>query len=422
MRKHMRRVFTLLLALVLLLNCGPVLSGAASAVSARSPQPGPALGWVNPFSDVPEGKYYYEPVMWAYYHTPQIASGTGGGKFSPGKPCTREQIMTFLWKAKGAPEPKGASCPFSDVKKGKYYYKPVLWAVENGITGGVGGGKFGVGKPCTRAQSMTFLWKALGSPDPASDSNPFPDVNPNKYYYKAVLWAYYHKPQVANGLTSGDFGVGKTCTRGQIVTFLYKAMYEPDQPLTITKQPVGGYFASSVFPYRLSIEVSGGISPYSFEWQYWDIYSETWENYGNGQSVEVSAKNCDKYRCVVTDKAGKERISDTAIVDVVMRYTGGSAKIESGYGTSQLMGTVIFHFSGGVARYEVKIIRYANGISSTVTPEILSIGLNTISQDYVSMWVPLKAQVSGKWVTYGYRCIVTDRLGQSCESEILYPE
>ena len=176
----------------------------------------------NPFVDVVEGKYYYDSVLWAYYHDPRITGGTDDTHFSPNKTCTREQIVTFLWKAKGAPEPKSNENPFTDVKSNKYYYKAVLWAVENGITGGVTKTAFGVGQPCKREQAMTFLWKAMGSPGILSSTlNPFTDVKEGKYYYTAVLWA------VENGVTGGTtkttFGVGKTCTRGQIVTFLYKA-------------------------------------------------------------------------------------------------------------------------------------------------------------------------------------------------------
>ena len=174
-----------------------------------------------PFSDVSANKYYYEPVLWAYYNDPQITGGVSEGKFGPGKNCTREQIVTFLWKAAGAPKPTSTANPFTDVKAGKYYYDAVLWAVENKITGGVGGGKFGVGQPCTREQAVTFLWVACGKPEAHWTTNPFTDVKAGKYYYDAVLWA------VENGITSGvsdtTFGVGKTCTRGQIVTFLYKA-------------------------------------------------------------------------------------------------------------------------------------------------------------------------------------------------------
>ena len=179
-----------------------------------------------PFVDVGAWDYYYEPVMWAIGHNPVITGGTDSTHFSPKQACTREQIVTFLWKANGAPTPTAAEIPFSDVKPGKYYTKAVLWAVENGITGGVGGGKFGVGQTCTREQAMTFLWKAKGSPNPSSYYNPFSDVKEGKYYYKAVLWAVNRTPQVTGGVGGGQVGVGQTCTRAQIITFLAK-VYGP---------------------------------------------------------------------------------------------------------------------------------------------------------------------------------------------------
>ena len=173
----------------------------------------------NAFSDVKEGGYYEIPVAWAVGMG--ITAGTGEGQFSPKQTCTREQIVTFLWKALGAPEPEASESPFSDVKPGKYYFKPVLWAVENGVTGGMGDGKFGVGRPCTREQAVSFLWKALGAPEPEGTESPFTDVKPGKYYYKPVLWAVENG--VTGGVGDGKFGVGSSCTRAQIVTFLYKA-------------------------------------------------------------------------------------------------------------------------------------------------------------------------------------------------------
>ena len=181
----------------------------------------------TPFVDVGAWDYFYEPVLWAIEHEPVITGGTDATHFSPKKACTREQIVTFLWKANGEPEPESSENLFVDVKPGKYYYKAVQWAVQKGITGGVGDGKkFGVGQTCTREQAMTFLWKAKGSPNPSSYHNPFSDVKEGKYYYKAVLWAYNRKPQVTGGVGGGKFGVGQTCTRAQIITFLAK-VYGP---------------------------------------------------------------------------------------------------------------------------------------------------------------------------------------------------
>ena len=161
-------------------------------------------------------------MLWAYINN--ITTGTGEGQFSPKQPCTREQIVTFLWKAFGAPEPAGTELPFTDVKPGKYYENAVRWAYfhEPRITGGMDQTSFGVGRPCTRGQVVTFLWNAAGKPEPLGSENPFADVREKDYFYKPVLWA------VENGITSGTsdttFGPKETCTRAQVVTFLYKAL------------------------------------------------------------------------------------------------------------------------------------------------------------------------------------------------------
>ena len=175
----------------------------------------------NPFTDVKEGKYYYKPVLWAYFHDPQITSGTTDTTFSPNQSCTRAQIMTFLWKASGAPEPTITENPFTDVKEGKYYYKAVLWAYENGITSGMNPTTFGVNESCKRKDVVTFLWNAAGKPEPTITNNPFTDVKEGKYYYLPVLWAVEHG--ITSGMQPDTFGINNTCTRGQIVTFLYAA-------------------------------------------------------------------------------------------------------------------------------------------------------------------------------------------------------
>jgi hypothetical protein len=172
----------------------------------------------NCFSDVGSDDYFNDAVSWAYQNG--VASGTSKTKFSPYKTCTREQVVTFLWRAKGCPEPTGTNNPFKDVPADAYYTKAVLWAVENGITNGNSKTKFGVGDPCTRGQVVTFLWRAEGEPEPTSAANPFKDVSETDYFYKAVLWA------VENGITNGTsktkFSPAKTCTRGEVVTFLYR--------------------------------------------------------------------------------------------------------------------------------------------------------------------------------------------------------
>ena len=171
------------------------------------------------FVDVAAGSYYYTPVLWAVEQG--ITNGLDATHFAPDATCTRAQVVTFLWRAKGCPEPKMIYNPFSDVSSSDYYYTAVLWAVENGITTGTGGNTFAPNEGCTRKQVATFLWRAQGKPA-SSGSNIFTDVSPDAYYYDAVLWA------VENGITSGmgngKFAPDAACTRGQIVTFLYRAM------------------------------------------------------------------------------------------------------------------------------------------------------------------------------------------------------
>jgi len=168
------------------------------------------------FADVPANSYYADAVLWAAKNG--ITGGIGNGLFGPNQPCTRAQIVTFLWRAAGSPEPKSMSS-FSDVSADSYYAKAVAWAVENGITTGTGDGKFSPDATCTRAQSVTFLFRAIGK---LVDSKAeFSDVLTDSYYANAVAWAVENG--VTNGIGDGLFGPDNSCTRAQIVTFLFRA-------------------------------------------------------------------------------------------------------------------------------------------------------------------------------------------------------
>ena len=175
---------------------------------------------IIPFVDISKEQYYYAPVTWAVQHDPQITTGADPTHFSPDKTCTRAQVVTFLWRAKGCQEPTQSDNPFVDVKPDAYYYKAVLWAVERNITNGVDPTHFGPDKGCTRAQVVTFLWRAEGKRDPNKTDNPFTDVKPDAYYYNAVLWAVENR--ITTGTSPDKFSPDATCTRGQIVTFLYR--------------------------------------------------------------------------------------------------------------------------------------------------------------------------------------------------------
>ena len=171
---------------------------------------------LNFFMDVKAGDYFYDAVLWAAEKG--ITSGTDATHFSPNAACTRAQIVTFLWRAAGSPEPKGTGS-FADVPADSYYTKAVAWAVENGITGGTGDGKFSPDATCTRAQAVTFLYRASGA-SAVSGNAAFSDVATNAYYAAAVKWA--EKNGVTGGIGGGLFGSGNDCTRAQIVTFLYR--------------------------------------------------------------------------------------------------------------------------------------------------------------------------------------------------------
>ena len=181
------------------------------------------------FTDIPaEGKYYSAPVYWA------VENGITNGytdsdgvirTFKPQNNCTREAVVTFLWRLAGKPEPKNMNSPFSDVQdRNKYYYKAVLWAAENGIAKGYSNGTFRPGDTCLREHVVTFLWRYAKSPNPQTSRNPFNDVKTSDYFYKAAIWA--NENGIAKGYTSGahagGFGPKLDCLREHVVTFLYR--------------------------------------------------------------------------------------------------------------------------------------------------------------------------------------------------------
>lgn len=176
-----------------------------------------------PFKDVPKSSYYTDAVLWAVNN--EITAGYGNSTtFAPDIDCTRGQIVTFLWRAAGTPDPVSSTNPFTDIKRSDFYYKAVLWAVEQGITNGYGSDStFAPNLPCTRGQVATFLHRYFGEPAPSSSSNPFKDVKSNQFYYTPVLWAVGENITAGYGNAS-TFAPNLPCNRAQIVTFLYRAM------------------------------------------------------------------------------------------------------------------------------------------------------------------------------------------------------
>ena len=173
---------------------------------------------LNYFVDVKANDYFYDAVLWAAQNG--ITSGTDAVHFTPDGVCSRAQAVTFLWRAAGSPAPKSVSMPFTDVPKGSYYETAVLWAVENGITKGTSDTTFSPDATCSRAQIVTFLWRSQKSPAVGS-LNPFTDVSANAYYTDAVLWAV--EENITKGTTATTFSPDADCSRAQIVTLLYRA-------------------------------------------------------------------------------------------------------------------------------------------------------------------------------------------------------
>ncbi len=179
----------------------------------------------NPFYDVNGSDWFYSAVMWAYYNEPRVTAGVDASHFNPKSPCTRAQVVTFLWRAAGEPEPAGSTMKFKDVPYNNSYvpyYKAIIWATEQGITSGTGDGStFSPNATVTRAQFVTFLWRYAGEPSPSNMSTTFNDVSANSVYYKAILWAA--EKGITKGKTATSFAPSATCTRCEVVSFMFRA-------------------------------------------------------------------------------------------------------------------------------------------------------------------------------------------------------
>ena len=193
-------------------------SGGSGGSSSGGNDPGNTAPAAGGFKDVAKGSYYYEPVNWAVNN--KITTGASTDTFAPGEPCTRAQMVTFLWRAAGSPT-AAAGTTFSDVPQYEYYAQAVSWAASVGITTGTGNWSFSPSAPCTRGQMATFLYRYSKSPQVSGDM-PFADITDSSYYSDAVLWAY--KSGVTTGITANMYHPNDTCTRGQMVTFLYRMM------------------------------------------------------------------------------------------------------------------------------------------------------------------------------------------------------
>ena len=197
-----------------------VQDGIASSLRAEAGST-PGVSSVGAFTDVSPNAFYAEAVAWAA--AKHVTSGTTATTFSPNQTCTRAQVVTFLWRAMGRPAAPAGN-PFSDVVESTYYGPAVRWAVNRGVTNGTSETTFEPEASCTRAQVVTFLWRTMGKPEPGTGNSPFRDVKKNTYYSKAVMWAV--EQGITNGTSATAFSPDQACTRGQIVTFLFRALGE----------------------------------------------------------------------------------------------------------------------------------------------------------------------------------------------------
>ena len=331
----MKKILSALICLMMIGQCAIFVSAAS-------------------FTDVPATAYFYEAVKWA------VAEGITAGKtettFAPNETCTRAQAVSFIWRAKGCPEPAGTQNPFTDVKESHYFYKAVLWAVENGINAGMTPTTFGPNQNCTRGQIVTFLWNTEGKPI-VSAENPFTDVKESHYFYNAVLWAVENN--ITAGMSETKFAPNNKCTRGQIVCFLERCY---KNVLEIVTQPEDFYMEFSEADATFTVEIAGGKPGYYYDWY---VEGEKKATHGatdatsDSFTYHVTDYDFDNVQgsyldvvCCVTDITGKQVISNTAKLfakevtkpleitkqpeDVLMEYVEGDAEftveIEGGRG------------------------------------------------------------------------------------------
>lgn len=199
-------------------NSGSTSTGTTTGTTTTTTTTATTTETAVSFTDVASGAYYYDAVQWAV--SQEITSGLTSTTFGPDQSCTRAQAVTFLYRAAGEPDVTGAENPFTDVSSSDYYYNAVLWAVAQGITSGTTATTFSPNDTCTRSQIVTFLYRQAGQPA-VSGSAGFADVSSGEYYASAVAWAV--NEEITSGTSDTTFAPNNVCTRGQIVTFLYRA-------------------------------------------------------------------------------------------------------------------------------------------------------------------------------------------------------
>ena len=287
------------------------------------------------FTDVKDGAFYAEAVDWAVNHDPQITKGVTETTFAPNQTCTRDQVVTFLWRAIGNAEKMFITNPFVDVPTTVYFYNAAVWASREKITTGKSDAKhFDPASPCTREEVATFLWRAMGQPEPTLPESPFKDVqNQSAFSYKAILWAF------ENGITKGkdetSFAPKSTCTRGEIVTFLYRAMHMELSVLTkMTTTHPDGSVTGYIFEYDqngLNTRVTS-LDGKQWEKHYFDARGNyikrenaegTFDVGGEEQKSEVTTEKDAKGRVIKETR----KYEDGSVDVVKYEYDGDSSRV-----------------------------------------------------------------------------------------------
>ncbi len=250
--------------------------------------------YTNPFTDVKNSDYFFSPVMWAV--NKGVTNGTAPDKFSPNATCTRAHAVTFMWRAMGSPKAQNPVNPFSDVKEKAYYYDAVLWAVEAGIVNGMAPGKFVPDGNCTRGQIVTMLYRLAGEPQPIGAPDLFNDVKEGAYYYNAVTWAVAEG--ITNGAAVGKFLPDASCTRGQIVTFLYRDIV--GAKINITAQPENAK-ADDGDEVTFTVSANGGAGALTYRWQFATAEKSSFQDIEEVHSFAKADENTLKVKFHITD-------------------------------------------------------------------------------------------------------------------------
>ena len=409
----MKKLIALLLTLAMLLSIVP----AAAAAS---------------FTDVKAGAFYAEAVDWAVANG--VTAGTSATTFSPDNTCSRGEVVTFLWRAMGKPAPSNTDNPFSDVPEGRFYTTPVLWALEQGVTSGTSATTFTPDKACTRGEVVTFLWRAMGKPTPTTTDIPFSDVTEGRFYAQAVLWAVENN--ITTGIGNGKFGPDLTCTRGQVVTFLYRAVKssgggETTEPLKITRQPES-VTCSSGEVVSFTLKVEGGKAPYTYQWRYTDnglgfrnipnnvafkVYDQGTLEVTVDEDIFASYRG---FKCTVTDADGNT--VETNVVTITedatpMVITTQPVNVSGDIGDTAEFTVAV---EGGTAPYTYQ---WQYSSRDDVSDSDFMFISDLDADGWVSGHTTDKLCVTvDTWELteyYCYRCVITDADGETVKSDVV---